>query len=283
MKRFYLIFLLLLLLLSSCSRNAKINKENKFYAENEPELIQYCKDSIPRGCIEVSIERNKEDIQEILKLQGINYIGNFQFKVNTKKDYYTVFLVILTPDTSRANKQIDTIINLDPCFFYRKVAMDSANYHFEERNYDFMFDKKISSINHNDSIYFSIRGTNFITIPNFTGHLMSSGQEKKAKIIYSEDEIIPLMIGRFDDYETNNIIREKNKKIGKSTYSLPERHFMIGLIVYDKEEADEGKLNQYVNSKLLIQKVYLMSDYKLEKKDCIKFFDDTKGFDFRNK
>ena len=101
-----------------------------------------------------------KEIEEVLRYTGIESIGINEIKLNTDNSHYFYFAAVVDfPVNSKGgyssdNGTLSSIKRVNGCYIY-ELCKDSTNTEYAEEivHSHLMFDKRISSVLNNDSLY----------------------------------------------------------------------------------------------------------------------------------
>jgi len=204
-----ILFLSLLVFLSACS------------SKNHEDISLI---GVPRGFAYVQSTAVDDDIVKVLQYTGVQVLEDIEIKVHTDNTHYFYFAAVADYQKnenggySAGDGKLSAIKTFNGCFFYDLVKDDPEDYIVDQLSLELMVDKKINKVLGNDSLYLSINGFDYQTMPE-PMQLSSYHNHAFNGKFYNLDEIVPLFNG--------NVRLTANK--GKNIDSK----FLVGMISYD--------------------------------------------------
>ena len=180
---------------------------------------------VPKGHAYVQSQDIESDLVKVLQYTGVEALEDIDIKLHTDNSHYIYFAAVVDYPTdenggySSLDGQLKAIKQFNGCFFYDLTKDQSTkDFVIEQLSIDLMIDKKISSVLGNDSLYLSINGFDYQTMPEPMRISSRRLNEFNGKF-YNLNSVVPLMSANV------RLPENKDKNI--------ESKMLLGLISYD--------------------------------------------------
>jgi len=179
---------------------------------------------VPLGYAYVQAKAIDDEIVRVLEYTGVRVLEDIDIKVHTNKSHYFFFAAVVDYEKnenggySSADGQLSAVKRFDGCFFYDLVKDDPDEYVIDQVGIELMVDKKMNKVLGNDSLYISINGFDYKTMPepmrlsSYSRHTFDNG-------FYNLSGVVPLFTGTVD------LKANEDKHV--------ESKFLLGMVSYD--------------------------------------------------
>lgn len=182
--------------------------------------------SVPKNMAYIKSHALSKEMQEVLSYSGINSVGKNEIKIHTDNSHYFYFAAVVDfPENdnggySSHSGKLSSFKKVNGCFIY-ELCKDSTNTKFAEDilHSHLMFDNKTSSILNNDSLYVTLNGRTYFTMPeemSLSGYSPNKFNDK----YFDLNGIVPIFQA--------SVTKPKNRDTDISSFIL------IGLMSYNK-------------------------------------------------